>query len=113
MIKLMTRFITVFLVTVKYRHPAAFFNPSVRLSALVQALEGINYHYLDVPEGCHLHPNVEVCISKHTVKLTICKTVKPRLKIKTPTRGTEANRFYLLLYVIAVRALTFSPLKQF
>lgn len=51
-----------FICSVKYRHPAAFFNPNVRLNALVQALEGINYHYLDVPEGCHLHPNVEVDI---------------------------------------------------
>ena len=46
--------------TVKYRHPAAFFNANVRMSSLIQALEGINYHFLDVPEGCHLHPNVEV-----------------------------------------------------
>ncbi|XP_052807484.1 dynein axonemal heavy chain 5-like isoform X7 [Mya arenaria] len=43
----------------KYRHPAAFFNPNVRLNTLIQALEGISYHFLDVPEGCHIHPNVE------------------------------------------------------
>ncbi|XP_060567478.1 dynein axonemal heavy chain 5-like [Ruditapes philippinarum] len=43
----------------KYRHPAAFFNPNVRLNSLIQALEGINYHFLDVPEACHIHPNVE------------------------------------------------------
>ncbi|KAL4232681.1 hypothetical protein ACF0H5_007369 [Mactra antiquata] len=46
----------------KYRHPAAFFNPNVRMSTLIQALEGINYHFLDVPEGCHIHPNVETLL---------------------------------------------------
>ncbi|WAR07685.1 hypothetical protein MAR_017643, partial [Mya arenaria] len=46
-------------IPVKYRHPAAFFNPNVRLNTLIQALEGISYHFLDVPEGCHIHPNVE------------------------------------------------------
>ncbi|XP_053397319.1 dynein axonemal heavy chain 5-like isoform X6 [Mercenaria mercenaria] len=43
----------------KYRHPSAFFNPNIRLNSLIQALEGINYHFLDVPEACHIHPNVE------------------------------------------------------
>jgi len=53
-----------FLYVVKYRHPAAFFNPNPRLNNLIQALDGLNNHYLDVPEGCHLHPsNIEVSYS--------------------------------------------------
>jgi hypothetical protein len=48
-------------ISVKYKHPAAFFNPNVRLSTLIQALEyNISPHTLDVPEGCHIHPSVEV-----------------------------------------------------
>ncbi|XP_067674368.1 uncharacterized protein [Haliotis asinina] len=43
----------------KYRHPTMFFNPNVRLNSLIQALDGLNYHFLDTPEGCHLHPNIE------------------------------------------------------
>ncbi|KAK6187606.1 hypothetical protein SNE40_005595 [Patella caerulea] len=46
----------------KYRLPSAFFNPNVRLNTLIQALDGISHHYLDVPEGCHLHPNVETLL---------------------------------------------------
>lgn len=46
----------------KYKLPAVFFNPSVRLNTLVQALDGINPLFLDVPEGCHLHPNVETLL---------------------------------------------------
>ncbi|GFN75495.1 dynein beta chain, ciliary [Plakobranchus ocellatus] len=46
----------------KYRAPAAFFNPNVRLNTLIQALEGINQHFLEVPEGCHLHPNIETLL---------------------------------------------------
>ncbi|XP_070190368.1 uncharacterized protein [Littorina saxatilis] len=43
----------------KYRLPQAFFNPNVRLNTLIQALDSLNPLFLDVPEGCHLHPNVE------------------------------------------------------
>ncbi|KAL5010133.1 hypothetical protein ScPMuIL_012438 [Solemya velum] len=46
----------------KYRHPAAFFNSNVRLNTLIQALDGIPNHFLEVPEGCHLHPNVETLL---------------------------------------------------
>ncbi|ESO89151.1 hypothetical protein LOTGIDRAFT_229063 [Lottia gigantea] len=46
----------------KYRVPSAFFNTNVRLNTLIQALDGINHHYLDVPEACHLHPNVETLL---------------------------------------------------
>lgn len=60
---------------VKYRHPTTFFNPNVRLNTLIQALDGIGNLFLDVPEGCHLHPNVEVgtvsaldCVEPVTVK---------------------------------------------
>lgn len=60
-LKTVTNFLLI-LLTVKYRHPAAFFNSNVRLNTLIQALDGIPNHFLEVPEGCHLHPNVEVCI---------------------------------------------------
>ncbi|KAK3577475.1 hypothetical protein CHS0354_032326 [Potamilus streckersoni] len=46
----------------KYRHPAAFFNPNVRLNSLIQALDGLGYHFLEVPEACHLHPSVETLL---------------------------------------------------
>ncbi|XP_025098007.1 LOW QUALITY PROTEIN: dynein gamma chain, flagellar outer arm-like [Pomacea canaliculata] len=46
----------------KYRHPTTFFNPNVRLNTLIQALDGIGNLFLDVPEGCHLHPNVETLL---------------------------------------------------
>ncbi|XP_052089132.1 uncharacterized protein LOC127725852 isoform X10 [Mytilus californianus] len=47
----------------KYKHPAAFFNPNVRLNTLIQALEyNISPHTLDVPEGCHIHPSVETLL---------------------------------------------------
>ena len=48
------------LVAVKYRLPQVFFNPNVRLNTLIQSLDSLNHLFLDVPEGCHLHPNVEV-----------------------------------------------------
>ena len=44
----------------KYRAPQAFFNPNVRLNTLIQSLDSITNHYLEVPEACHLHPNIEV-----------------------------------------------------
>lgn len=47
-------------VAVKYRHPQAFFNPNVRLNSLIQALDGAPNHYLDVPEGCHIHQTIVV-----------------------------------------------------
>ncbi|XP_035829673.1 dynein heavy chain 5, axonemal isoform X2 [Aplysia californica] len=46
----------------KYRAPAAFFNPNVRLNTLIQSLDGIANHYLEVPEACHLHPNIETLL---------------------------------------------------
>ncbi|OWF37572.1 Dynein heavy chain 5, axonemal [Mizuhopecten yessoensis] len=47
----------------KYRHPPGFFNTNPRLNNLIQALDGINNHFLDVPEGCHLHhSNIETLL---------------------------------------------------
>ncbi|CAL1527205.1 unnamed protein product [Lymnaea stagnalis] len=46
----------------KYKAPAAFFNPNVRLNTLTQAMDGLSQHYLEVPEACHLHPNVETLL---------------------------------------------------
>ncbi|XP_076466964.1 uncharacterized protein LOC143298129 [Babylonia areolata] len=46
----------------KYRLPQAFFNPNVRLNTLIQALDSLSHLFLDVPEGCHLHPNVETLL---------------------------------------------------
>ncbi|XP_041355189.1 dynein gamma chain, flagellar outer arm-like isoform X3 [Gigantopelta aegis] len=44
---------------VKYRPPPVFFSSNVRLNTVIQALENLNYHFLDTAEGCHLHPSVE------------------------------------------------------
>ncbi|XP_059166583.1 dynein axonemal heavy chain 8-like [Physella acuta] len=46
----------------KYKAPAAFFNPNVRLNTLIQSMDGITQHFLEVPEACHLHPNIETLL---------------------------------------------------
>ncbi|BFZ10055.1 hypothetical protein BsWGS_13094 [Bradybaena similaris] len=46
----------------KYRTPAAFFNPNVRLSTLTQAFDGLTLYCLETPEACHLHPNAETAL---------------------------------------------------
>uniref|UniRef100_A0A2C9K4Z2 AAA+ ATPase domain-containing protein n=1 Tax=Biomphalaria glabrata TaxID=6526 RepID=A0A2C9K4Z2_BIOGL len=46
----------------KYRAPAAFFNTNVRLNTLIQSIDSISQYFLEVPEACHLHPNIETLL---------------------------------------------------
>ncbi|XP_077863125.1 dynein axonemal heavy chain 5-like [Saccoglossus kowalevskii] len=43
----------------KYKIPAAFFNPNIRVANLLQALENLPNHALDVPEACSIHFSME------------------------------------------------------
>ncbi|XP_055889444.1 dynein axonemal heavy chain 8-like isoform X3 [Biomphalaria glabrata] len=54
----------------KYRAPAAFFNTNVRLNTLIQSIDSISQYFLEVPEACHLHPNIELSWT-HTGNLTL------------------------------------------
>ncbi|CAF1326895.1 unnamed protein product [Adineta steineri] len=44
---------------IKYKIPSVFFGQQPKLSQLLQALESISTHQLDVPEACHLHSSYE------------------------------------------------------
>ncbi|XP_071801693.1 uncharacterized protein [Asterias amurensis] len=43
----------------RYKLPASFFSNNVRLSAIMQSLESITNHSLDVPEACNIHTSTE------------------------------------------------------
>ncbi|XP_070568705.1 dynein axonemal heavy chain 5-like isoform X4 [Ptychodera flava] len=43
----------------RFRIPAAFFNPNLRVSSILQALENVPNHALDVPEACGIHTSME------------------------------------------------------
>jgi len=47
---------------VKYRLPSVLFATSVKQNNLIQAIESIPQHSLDVAEACNLHPSTEAVI---------------------------------------------------
>ncbi len=44
----------------RYKLPANFFNPNVRLNQLVQAVESLSPYQLEGPEACNIHLSGEV-----------------------------------------------------
>ncbi|XP_077977225.1 dynein axonemal heavy chain 8-like isoform X3 [Glandiceps talaboti] len=46
----------------RYKIPLAFFNPNLRINSILQALENLPNHSLDVPEACGIHPSMETIL---------------------------------------------------
>ena len=50
------------LLLVKYRLPTVLFAQSVKQSSIVQLIDVIPQHQLDVAEACNLHPSSEAVL---------------------------------------------------
>ena len=55
-------------ISVKFKLPAILFSPYTKVSSVLQAIDNLSNHYLEVPEACNIHPSSEV--SKLSVVLS-------------------------------------------
>nr|CAB3238692.1 dynein heavy chain 8, axonemal-like [Phallusia mammillata] len=60
---------------VKYRLPSILFAPSVKQSAIVQSIDAIPQHSLEVAEACNLHPTSEAVIGEDQYIFTRLNTI--------------------------------------
>ena len=49
----------------KFKLPAVMFSQYIRLNSVLQAVDNLDNHFLEVPEACNIHPSAEVGISYH------------------------------------------------